>query len=265
MVQSSAWFDAQAASYDQRAGLPARHCQAIAQAVPDLVGAMTGDLLLELGAGSGSLGTWLAQPPLRYIGVDLSHHMLRTFQRRLAPHHRGLQLVQADGNHPWPLGDGTVRAIFSSRALHWLDVAHVIRESYRVARPDGCSLLVGRVQRPETSVPAIMQHEMQCLLQRYGFAGRDGQRHQRQILGAFQQRGAVLLDPVAVVGWSEVRTPWRSIVDWESKPGLGGLDVTAAVKRDILAELRLRAQAIFGDLHREVACETAYVIQNVCL
>src|SRR4029450_10614465 len=104
-------FDSQAASFDQRAGLPEQHCQAIAKAVLRLSAAIPGGLLLEVGAGKGMIGTWLARPPLRYIGVDLSRRMLAAFQRRLAVPSHMTFLLQADGNHPWPLADGAIRVI----------------------------------------------------------------------------------------------------------------------------------------------------------
>ena len=37
------------------------------------------------------------------------------------------------------------------------------------------------------------------------------------------------------------------------------------VQRAVLEELRSWAQSVFGDLHREVSCEEAYVLQGVGL
>jgi ubiquinone/menaquinone biosynthesis C-methylase UbiE len=265
MNNHPACFDSQAATYDQRAGLPEQHCQAIAQAVLRLSAAIPGDLLLEVGAGTGMIGTWLAHPPLRYIGVDLSRCMLAPFQRRLAfPSHMPF-LLQADGNHPWPLADGAIRVIFSSRALHLLDLAHVVDESFRVAQPDGASLIIGRIQRPPGSLPTLLQQALQRLLRQQGFSSHAGEQHQRQLLAAFTQRGGTVLDPVVVVRWTVTRTPWQSIEAWQSKPGLAGLDMPAVVQRAILEELRSWAESVFGDLHREVSCEEAYVLQGVGL
>jgi ubiquinone/menaquinone biosynthesis C-methylase UbiE len=265
MNNRPASFDLQADTFDQRAGLLEQHCQAIAQAVLRLTGASSGDLLLEVGAGTGMLGTWLAQSPLRYIGLDLSHGMLAAFRRRLACQSDRSLLLQADGNHPWPLAGATVRVIFSSRALHLLDLAHVVAESLRVAQADGASLIIGRTQRPADSLATVMQQAMQRLLDQHGFPGRDGRQHQRQLLAALEHRGATVLDPVVVVRWTVVRTPWQSIVAWGSKPGLGGLEVPCAAKRTILDELRCWARSTFGDLYHAVTCEEAYVLQRVRL
>ena len=265
MPNHPAAFDTQAETYDRRAGLPEQHCPAIAQAVRQMAAAMPGDLVFEVGAGTGRLGAWLARPPLRYVGIDLSHRMLAASPTRPAsPSHRPL-LLQADGNDPWPLAEATVRVIFSSRALHWLDPAHVVDESCRVARPDGASLIIGRIQRPAGSLSTMMQHEMQQLLRQHGFSGHGGEQHQRRLLAAFQPYGATELAPVVVVRWTVTRTPGQSIADWESKPGLGGIGVRHAVKRVILDELRIWAQSTFGDLHRQVPCEEAYVLRGVRL
>jgi ubiquinone/menaquinone biosynthesis C-methylase UbiE len=265
MNKHPAPFDSQAATYDRRAGLPEQHCQAIAEAVLRLAEAMPGDLVFEVGAGTGMLGTWLARPPLRYVGVDLSHGMLTAFRRR--PYCQGDTplLLQADGNHPWPLADGAVRIIFSSRALHLLDLAHVVAESCRVAKAAGASLIIGRIQRSVDSLSIIMQQAVQRLLRQHGFSGHAGEQYQRQLLEAFTQRGATVLDSLVVVRSTVTRTPEQSIKAWQSKPGLGGLDLSPMVKRTVLDELRSWAQSIFGDLHREVTCEEAYVLQGVRL
>jgi ubiquinone/menaquinone biosynthesis C-methylase UbiE len=265
MNNRPAAFDAQATTFDQRAGLSEQHCQAIAQAVLRLAEAMSGDLIFEVGAGTGMLGTWLARPPLQYVGLDLSRPMLEAFHRRLACPRPMSLLLQADGNQRWPLADGAVRVIFSSRALHLLDLAHVVDESLRVAQPDGASLIIGRIQRPPGSIPTLLQQAMQRLLPQQGFSSHAGEQYQHQLLAALTQRGGRVLEPVIAARWTVTRTPWQSIKAWQSKPGLAGLDMPAVVQHAILEELRSWAQAVFGDLHREVTCDEAYVLQGVKL
>ena len=96
--------------------------------------------------------------------------MLAIFHRRLASPNPVSLLLQADGDQLWPLADGAVRVIFSSRALHLLDLAHVVDESCRVAKPDGASLIIGRIQRPTGSLPTLLQQAMQRLLRQQGFS-----------------------------------------------------------------------------------------------
>jgi ubiquinone/menaquinone biosynthesis C-methylase UbiE len=265
MDDRAAPFDLQADTYDQRVGLPDQDCHAIVRAVLALAQMQPHDCLLEIGAGTGMIGTWFARLPLRYVGLDLSRGMLAVFRQRLSPHSGTPLLVQADGNVAWPLADATVRAIFSSRALHLLDLAHVIRESLRVARPDGTVVILGRVQRQDDNVAAVMQREMQRLLRQHGLQSRGGGPHQRQLLAAYGQHGGTVLEPVVAAQWAVTRTPWQSIADWQTKPGLGGIDPPPDVKRAILHDLCRWATVTFGDMQREVVSEEAYVLQGVRL
>jgi len=265
MSNQPAPFDTQADTYDRRVGLPEQDCQAIGRAVLALAQAQPRELILEIGAGTGMLGTWLTLPSLRYIGLDLSRGMLAAFQRRLSAHSGRPLLLQADGNAPWPLTDASVRVIFSSRALHLLDLAHVVRESFRVACPDGAVVIIGRMQRQEDSVAAMMQREMQRLLRQYGFPGRGGGQHQRQLIAAYCHRGATALEPVVAARWIVTRTPWQSIEAWHTKPRLGGIDPPPDVKHAILLDLCSWATVTFGDLQQEVTSEEAYVLQGVRL
>jgi len=257
-------FDNQAKTYDQRVGLSDCVCQSIVQAVLALAESRPGDLVLEIGAGTGFIGTWLVRSELRYIGVDVSRGMLSESRQRLRSTPRAW-LLQADGNHPWPIADGSVHILFSSRALHWLALDHVVHESLRVAHGDHALLVSGRVQRSHDSVQTMMQREMQQRLRHYGLQGRQGNRYQRQLLDALERRGAAVLEPVTAARWSVVSTPNQSIVDWQSKPGLGGVEPPAAVKHDILSYLTRWAESTFGGLDAEIESEQAYVLQGVRL
>jgi ubiquinone/menaquinone biosynthesis C-methylase UbiE len=258
-------FDMQADTYDRRVGLPEQDCQAIARAGLTLAGTQRHDLLLEIGAGTGLIGTWFARQPLRYVGLDVARRMLAVFRHRLSGHSGTPLLLHADGNEPWPLADGTVRVIFSARALHLLDLAHIVRESMRVARPDGAVVILGRVQRQDNSVAAMMQREMQRLLGHHGLQGRVGGQHQRQLLASYSQQGATILAPVVVARRAVPWTPWQSIEAWQAKPGLGGLALPPGDKDAILQALCRWATETFGDLQGEGIAEEAYVLQGVRL
>ena len=124
-------FDEQAESFDQRAGLPAGVADSIVREFLLLAQVGPGDVVLEVGAGTGQIGMALCQHPLHYVGFDVSVAMLDLFRRRCSGNTRPVSLIEADGNSPWPAGDGSVRAVFSSRTVHLLDAGHVVVEFFR--------------------------------------------------------------------------------------------------------------------------------------
>ncbi|HEV3073650.1 MAG TPA: class I SAM-dependent methyltransferase, partial [Thermoanaerobaculia bacterium] len=189
-IGSPTSFDGQAPEFDRRVGLPESDCRAIAAAVIALAGAGKGDRVLEIGAGTGMIGRWFLDHPVRYVGLDRSRGMLEVFRRR--PRAGRAWLVQADGACSWPLPGGAARVIFSSRAMHLLPLAHVVDEVLRVAGPaptaasgasrgqgghgapsaGGGVCLLGWVERDPESVKARMSREMQRLVRERGFTPR---------------------------------------------------------------------------------------------
>ena len=69
-------FDRGAATYDARSGIPVEQRSAIVRAVAQLSGIVAGDVLLELGAGTGQLGAEFPALGVRYVGLDRSAPML---------------------------------------------------------------------------------------------------------------------------------------------------------------------------------------------
>lgn len=262
VLPSPELFDGQAAQFDERAGLSVTQCQRIAAAVREVSGLHATDWLLEIGAGTGQLGVWLAARG-RYLGFDYSAEMLRTFRQRLAQQGGGAALLQADGNQPWPLADGCARVLFSSRALHLLDAAHVVRESFRVAHPAGATLLIGRVEREPESVRAQMAQAMRQFLRQAGYAGRGGQ--QRALLARFVAGGGVVSAPVPVVSWTMTASPRQSLRAWQQLPGLGGIAVPPAVRQQVLTELEAWAQTNFGSLDAVSTSTEVYFLNPVRL
>src|SRR5438046_1422972 len=119
-------FDAQAGSFEHRAGLPAGIPERIATALVQWSEDGPGEVLLEVGAVTEQIGFALCRLPLRYVGFDASAAMLDVFRRRAGS--RTVSLIYADGNYRWPIAEGSVRAVFSSRAVHLLPLDHVVAE-----------------------------------------------------------------------------------------------------------------------------------------
>jgi ubiquinone/menaquinone biosynthesis C-methylase UbiE len=251
-------FDAQAAEFDRRAGLPEEDCRSIAAAVLSLAGVGDGELVVEIGAGTGIMGRWFLDHPVLYAGLDLSLGMLGVFRQR-AP---GAPLVQADGARRWPLPDGSVRAVFSSRAIHLLPLEHVVGELFRVGGP-GAACVLGWVEREPESVKARMSREMQRRLRERGFPARTA--GSRRVLQACRERGAMDLPKTVVVRWPARHTARQSLDDWRSKEGLGGIVLPPGVQEEVLNELEAWAVEAFGGLDAARETEDAYVLEGVRL
>jgi ubiquinone/menaquinone biosynthesis C-methylase UbiE len=258
-------FDAQAGLFDQRAGLPEAACEAVARAVLSLVRPASSDLVVEVGAGTGQIGHHLCALPLRYVGFDSSEAMLDVFEQRCHVRGRSASLIHADGRERWPAGDGTVKAVFGSRALHLLPVEHVVGEALRVADRGGATLIVGRVQRAEGSLRSRLRRQMLGHVRQVGIPMIDGQRRERRILEALRGRGAVPFEPRLAASWP-VQVSAAAVLDsWMENSGLGGVEVSAPVKDAILTQLAQWAEQTFGSLETVYAAEEHYVLAGVRL
>jgi ubiquinone/menaquinone biosynthesis C-methylase UbiE len=252
-------FDNQATAFEQRAGLPAQYCRDIAASVVEIGQVRPGDLILEIGPGTGQIAQWFQQPT-PYIGFDLSDGMLRESQRRICLEgHRSL--IQADANASWPLAGGSARVIFSSRALHLLDHEHVAFEVFRVASYDGATLILGRIERHHDSVRARMAKEMIERLRRHGFEGRRGKQETQKLIELCCRRGAEALELRPVAQWNVSTCPRQSLDSWRCLTGLGGIGVPAKIRDEILDELEAWAVKEFGGLDQEIQSEETYVLR----
>ena len=265
-VISPSWelFDGQAAIFEQRAGLPGDLSLDIARAVLEIGEARPGDLIVEIGPGTGQVGQWFG-PPMRYLGLDFSAGMLREFHQRL----RDLptcnrMLIQVDANASWPLRDNTAQVIFSSRALHLLEHEHVASEVFRVARP-GAALVIGRVERDPDSVRTRMAREMIERLRTHGFEGRRGEHQNRKLVESCVRRGAEILKPVSVANWNVSTSPRQSLDSWRCLKGLAGIPVPTETRREILAELEEWAGKIYGGLDHQLESEETYMLKPLRL
>jgi ubiquinone/menaquinone biosynthesis C-methylase UbiE len=255
-------FDGQAGAFERRAGLTAEQCRAVAEALLGASGLQPGDRLLEIGAGTGMIGRHLIDRlrslPAGYLGVDLSRGMLEVFRHRTGTGVPGL--VQMDAGAPWPFPDRSVQMLFSSRAIHLLPLGLVVDELFRVVAPGGVCRL-GWVERRPESVKARMSREMQRRLRERGFAARSA--GSRPFLEACRERGAVPLDRIVAARWPAAHSPRRSLDDWRSKDGLGGIVLPPGVQDEVLDELAAWAVDTFGGLDGTVESEEAYVLDGV--
>lgn len=265
MTSATRSFDEQAGSFDQRAGLPASASDSIAKEVVQLAQIAPGDVVLEVGAGTGQIGLALCELPLGYVGFDASAAMLDVFKRRLREVGRPVSLIHSDGNSRWPAEDGSVKAVFSSRAVHLLRVEHVVEEVFRVASPIEATLVLGRRQRGKQSLRARLRQEMRERLQQLGYASHEGQQQEREILDACIRRGAAPLERRIVAAWPVQHSAAQVLASWREKSGLAGLEVPAEVKESVLSQLVVWAKDVFGSLEAVQSAEEKYVLDGVRL
>ena len=250
-------FDDQAPRYDERAGLPSDVGELVARSIVRYASAGPGDLVVELGAGTGEIGVHLARLPIRYVGVDSSAPMLHEFREKaddLTP-----SLILSDCNHVWPFGDGTATVVFASRAIHLLDPHHVMRETVRIVRRDGF-LILGRLLREPDSIRERMRRRRQELLVEIGLTPRSGAAGTRRVVALCQEVGAESLGRQIVAEWTGETTPAEVLAGWESLSRVGSLAIETDLRMRIHEEVRTWSQLEIGDIDRAEVFHERYAI-----
>jgi SAM-dependent methyltransferase len=252
-AHSTSTFDEQAPHYDARVGLPEPVAAAVASEIVASADLQTDDLVLELGAGTGEIGTHLARLPVRYVGIDNSAPMLQFFRQKLGT--RPATLLLADAGQGWPLDDNAAVAVFASRVIHLLDAEHVARETARVCRPGGW-LMLGRVLRDEDGVKERLRRRRLQLLRQAGVGALRGREGAGRVVEQCLLVGGQSMGRRVVAEWSEATTPAEVIAGWASLTRMGSVAVEPALHQQILAELEVWARQEFGALdHPEVGRE----------
>jgi ubiquinone/menaquinone biosynthesis C-methylase UbiE len=258
-------FDEQARSFDHRAGLPESVGDSIARELVQFAQVAPGDVVLEVGVGTGQIGLALCQLPLCYVGFDTSAAMLDVFKRRCRESGRAVSLINTDGNNRWPADDGSVKVVFGSRAIHLLRNKHVVEEVFRVASPIGATLVLGRLQREKQSLRARLRQEMRNRLRQLGYATQEGQQKEREILDACVRRGAAPLERRVVATWPVQHSAAQTLASWREKSGLAGLKLAADTKETVLSQLAVWAKDAFGSLEAVQSAEEKYALEGVRL
>lgn len=264
---SATRFDDQATRFDRRAGVPVEVAAEIARAV--VAGATSpvgGDVVFELGAGTGEVGRHLATLAGRYVGVDLSAPMLGVFRTKLGGDASGRStalLVRADGQRHWPVRDHSATVVFASRVAHLLARPHVVAEAMRVCRPGG-RFVVGRIER--SGVKQVLRRQREAMLGDRGFpGGRSGGRRTQALLEALAGAGGVPEGRRAVASWTVTTTAEDVLAAWEAMTTMGGAAVGAQTRAEVLSDLRRWAQNHLGHLGEPQTSAETYVLEGVRL
>jgi demethylmenaquinone methyltransferase/2-methoxy-6-polyprenyl-1,4-benzoquinol methylase len=111
--------------------------------------ARPGDLVLDLGCGTGDLAAAMARRGVRVVGVDASAGMLAAARTRNV---RGVALVRGSGFR-LPFRDASFGAVASAFVLRNLDdLPGAFRELARVTRPGGRLALVDITEPPSRAL-----------------------------------------------------------------------------------------------------------------
>jgi len=270
-------YDDQANVFENRTGLPAEIARQVADAVCDYAGLGPGDLIVEIGAGTGVIGQWLARPPYRYLGFDSSQPMLDVFRPRLRPDDKTMPsggapapqvdaaLLHADADARWPLADRTAAAIFGSRVLHLLRAEHLLKEAERVARPGGAVLICGRLERDPSSPRSAARKKLRELLAGHGLQPRPTGGRPTRLFAQAEAEGADILAPRLAAAWPDTVGVTEVLDGWRGKTSLGGINPPADVAQAVLAALTAWAAETYGEPAAPVTTETRYVLEGIRL
>ena len=123
---------------------------AMARAVAQLAGLTAGDVVVDVGCGTGTAARRARREGAgRIVGIDPSPRMLR-LARRVTALRRTDGVIFLEGSaENLPLDADSATVVWALQSVHhWEDVARGLREALRVLAPDGRLLLLERHVTP---------------------------------------------------------------------------------------------------------------------
>lgn len=120
-------------------------------AIEQLIGEVRGARLLDIGCGSGTYSTWLAERGARVVGIDLSSTMISLAQARALERGIELELCVVDISKHLPFSEATFDTVFVSTALHFVEnLENAFKEIAKAMKP-GAQLVVSALHPMSTS------------------------------------------------------------------------------------------------------------------
>jgi len=232
-------FDAIASEFERNRTLPAHVPLAIRQALKEHGCEDPALPTLEIGCGSGRIGSHFSDAGDRYVGLDLSLGMLREFDRKVS--RRKPNLVCGDGSL-LPFGDGAFASVLMLHLTAAERARAMLMEAVRVLAKAGV-LAVGGTVAPPDGVDARMRARLNELLDATGMGRRAGTGIAAETwLG---ERCSVRTDVVASE-WTAERSPQEFILRKKSAAPFAALP--AGVRDCVLSSLAAWAEERIGPL-----------------
>ena len=205
----------------------------------------SGATLLDLGAGTGRVGSAFVEAGDRYVGVDPSSGMLGRFAAKARDQGAPAPwLVRADGRS-LPFHSASFDVVLIVQVLSgetgW---RRVLREARRVLRPGG-TLVLGRSVGPPDGLDARLREALATIMSQAGIdGGRRGAALDEVIAAlAVEARGHV---QVVAARWESQRNPNAFLA--RHRTGARFAALPAAVRQELLDRLAEWATAALGGL-----------------
>ncbi len=255
-------FDDRADRFDRDAGLGDDSAGRIAAAIMELVQPQVGEMVLELGAGTGEIGRHLSEVAPRYLGLDASVGMLAVGRNPVAAGPAGGRVVACDCDGRWPVGDGVACCVFASRVAQLLDAEHIAREVRRV----GARVvwwITGRARRDPWGYRELLRGRMREALRERGVEPRMSRGADSSVGAALTAAGGVAVEPVDAAVWMHRGSVSEMVGAWRDKRELGGVGVDRATRDAVLDEVERWAVERFGDTRATLESREVYTLSPV--
>ena len=233
-------FDLAAATFERDRALPRGVPEAIRRAIWASTPTRSPARVLDLGAGTGRIGTAFDDASDSYVGGDDSLAMLREFRADS----REARLVQGRGQQ-LPLRAGAFDVVLLMQVLSGADDWRgLVGEACRVLAPAG-TIVVGHTNGPSTGVDAQMRQRLAAILEEMGVAAHQPRRARRESLGWLESSAARRMHVVAA-SWNAEPTPRAFLARHRTGARFSALPPEA--QETALRKLSAWAQDTFGSL-----------------
>ena len=139
MNHKNAEYNPEASSYDESRfhSKLGQHLDYMHKKIVDVLMPSPAGLVLEMGAGTGRITTWLAEKGFEVIGVDVSREMLKKAKKNANVKHSEIGLVLADMRF-LPFRRATFDSCVCVNVVdHTPDVNNALKEVSKVIKPKG--------------------------------------------------------------------------------------------------------------------------------